>query len=142
MKLSIFFWWNEAIEVIKATAVVEAVEVIEATEVFRTTQILKINNIMVRITLFRYFEKNFFSNRLLEFYWNIELSQNWGCGGQGCHFEPNQRVISQMPLTQDSQTTFKPNLTYIFLSTRAKWSIKVCVGTPCSWQSKQLPKIC
>ena len=33
IKLSNFFWWNEAEEVIEATEVVEAVEVIEATEV-------------------------------------------------------------------------------------------------------------
>ena len=30
---SVFFWWNEAEEVIEATEVVEAVEVIEAAEV-------------------------------------------------------------------------------------------------------------
>ena len=34
--------------------------------------------------------------------------------------KPNQRVKSQMPLTQDSQTTFKPNLTCICLSARAR----------------------
>ena len=33
IKLSKFFWWNEAIEVIEATEVVEAVEVIEAADV-------------------------------------------------------------------------------------------------------------
>ena len=33
IKLSNFFWWNEAEEVIEAAEVVEAVEVIEAAEV-------------------------------------------------------------------------------------------------------------
>ena len=33
IKLSIFFWWNEAVKVIEATEVVEAVDVIEAAEV-------------------------------------------------------------------------------------------------------------
>ena len=33
IKLSVFFWWNEAEEVIEATEVVEAVEVIEAAKV-------------------------------------------------------------------------------------------------------------
>ena len=59
-----------------------------------------------------------------------------GCGGQGCHFWPNQRLISKNSTIQDSQTTFKPKLACIFLSVRAKWSIKVCVGTPCINQSK------
>ena len=59
--------------------------------------------------------------------------QNWGCGGQGCYFWPNSRFIRKNSDTQNSQTTFKPNLTYIFLSTIAKWSIKVCVGTPCKY---------
>ena len=34
------------------------------------------------------------------------------------------------PSTYNSQTTFKPNLTCIFLSARAKWSINVCNETP------------
>ena len=59
----------------------------------------------------------------------------WGCGGQGCYFQPNQRVISQMPLTQDSQTTFIPNLTWIFLSLRAKYIMSKPVGRPCIYIS-------
>ena len=39
IKLSTFFWWNEAVEVIEATEVVEAVEVIEAAEVLDARKI-------------------------------------------------------------------------------------------------------
>ena len=55
-----------------------------------------------------------------------------GCGGQGCYFWPNPRVIRKNSTIQDSQNTFKPKLACIFLPIRAKWSIQVCVETPCS----------
>ena len=54
-----------------------------------------------------------------------------GCGGQGCYFWPNPRVISKKSAIQNSQITFKPKLACIFLPARAKWNINVCVGTPC-----------
>ena len=66
--------------------------------------------------LFWCFEKNVFLNKLLKFYQTFTLPQNWGCGGEGCYFQPNQRVISKIPLTQDSQTTFKSNLTFTSIS--------------------------
>ena len=37
-----------------------------------------------------------------------------------------------MPLTQDSQTTFKPNLTTILVSARARYIISNPDGRPCS----------
>ena len=37
-----------------------------------------------------------------------------------------------MSTTQDSQTTLKPNLAWIFLSVRANWNINVCPWTPCT----------
>ena len=55
-----------------------------------------------------------------------------GCGGQGCYFWSNPRVISKRSAIQDSQMTFKPNLACIFLPARAKWDINVCVETPCT----------
>ena len=55
-----------------------------------------------------------------------------GCGGQGCYFWPNPRVISKKSAIQNSQITFKPKLACIFLPARAKWNITVCVGTPCT----------
>ena len=55
-----------------------------------------------------------------------------GCGGQGCYFWPNPRVISKKSAIQDSKTTFKPKLACIFLPARAQWIIQVCIGTPCS----------
>ena len=55
-----------------------------------------------------------------------------GCGGQGCYFWPNPRVIRKNSTIQDSQNTFKPSLACIFLPIRAKWSIQVCVETPCT----------
>ena len=70
-------------------------------------------------------------NKLMEFYWNFAISQNWGCGGQGCYFWPNPRVISKKSAIQDSQITFKLKLACIFLPARAKWNINVCVDTPC-----------
>ena len=55
-----------------------------------------------------------------------------GCGGQGCYFSINQRVISKKSTTQNSKTTIKPNLTCIFQSSRANWNIILCYGTPCT----------
>ena len=55
-----------------------------------------------------------------------------GCGGQGCYFWPNPRVISKNSAIQDYQNTFKPKLAWIFLPARAKWSIQVCIETPCN----------
>ena len=52
--LFLIFEAKEAVEVIEASDVIMSVEVIEATEAFRTTQILEINNIVARITLFRW----------------------------------------------------------------------------------------
>jgi hypothetical protein len=43
----------------------------------------------------------------------------------------NLRVIGQISTTQNSQTTLKPNLAWIFLSVRANWNVNVCPGTPC-----------
>ena len=124
--------WSKVISLSStASDVIRSVEVIEATEVFRTTQILKINNIVSRITIFGCFEKIFFLNKLMEFYWNFAISQNWGCGGQGCYFWPNPRVISKKSAIQNSQITFKPKLPCIFLPARAKWNVTVCIGTPC-----------
>ena len=42
--------------------------------------------------------------------------------------------ISNIHYTQDSQNTFKPNLTCIFLSLRANWNRNVCHWTPCKLQ--------
>ena len=66
-----------------------------------------------------------------------------GCGGQECYFWPNPRVISKNSAIQNFQTTFKPKLACIFLPTRAKWSIQVCVGTPCTccWKQSDWRKI-
>ena len=65
------------------------------------------------------------------FSWFLTPFLCWGCGGQGCYFYPNQRVIGQMPPTQDPQTTFKPNLTCIFLSARARYIKSKPDGRPC-----------
>ena len=55
-----------------------------------------------------------------------------GCGGQECYFWPNQRVIHQIPTSQDSQTTFKLNLTCIFISARARYFVSKPNGWPCT----------
>ena len=65
-----------------------------------------------------------------------------GCGGQGCYFWPNPRVISKKSAIQDSQITFKPKLACIFLPARAKWNINVCVETPCTRKWIQKNKLC
>ena len=73
-----------------------SVEVIEATEVFKTTWALEINKLMDRITLFWCFGKKYFWTEWWNFKWNSAIIQVWGCGGGGCYFQSNQRVISQM----------------------------------------------
>ena len=42
-------------------------------------------------------------------------------------------ALIQMPPTQNSQTTFKPNLTCIFLSVRARYIISKPDGRPCTF---------
>ena len=49
--ISVFFWWNEAAEVVEATEAVEAVEVIEAAEVPDAREITQ----YVKCMLFFYF---------------------------------------------------------------------------------------
>ena len=127
---------KEAVEVVEASDIIMLVEVIEATEVFRTTQSLQINDIKARIAIFWCFEKEFFLKKILKFQWNFALSQNWGCGGQGGYFWPNQRIITQMPPTQDSQNTFKPSLTCIFVSARTRYIMSIPNGRPCMRSSK------
>ena len=122
---------KEAVEVVEASDIIMLVEVIEATEVFRTTQSLQINDIKARIAIFWCFEKEIFLKKILKFQWNFALSQNWGCGGQGGYFWPNQRIITQMPPTQDSQNTFKPSLTCIFVSARTRYIMSIPNGRPC-----------
>ena len=46
-----------------------------------------------------------------------------------------------MPPTQDSQTTLKPNLTYIFLSARARCIISNPDGDPVKCQQMQNQRI-
>ena len=124
---------KEAVEVVEASDIIMLVEVIEATEVFRTTQSLQINDIKARIAIFWCFEKEIFLKKILKFQWNFALSQNWGCGGQGGYFWPNQRIITQMPPTQDSQNTFKPSLTCIFVSARTRYIMSIPNGRPCTF---------
>ena len=46
--------------------------------------------------------------------------------------EQEQRVIGQIPTAQDSKTTFKLNLTCLFLSPRAKYFVSKPNGSPCT----------
>ena len=72
IRISIFFWWNEAVEVIEATEVVEAVEVFEAAKVLRPGKSLLITEESSRFlnsALFWCFENKYL---LLES-WNIKL---------------------------------------------------------------------
>ena len=43
-----------------------------------------------------------------------------------------------MPPTEDSQTTFKPNLTCIFLSARTRYIISIPNGGPCTIMKQDL----
>ena len=42
------------------------------------------------------FWKNKIWTEWFNFKWNSAIIQEWGCGGQGCYFQPNPRVISQI----------------------------------------------
>ena len=42
------------------------------------------------------FWKKKFWTEWWNFKWNSAIIRNWGCGGQGCYFQPNPRVISQI----------------------------------------------
>ena len=53
IRISKFFWWNEAVEVIEAIEAVEATEVIEAAEVLRPGKSL------LRISVIKAFEFSF-----------------------------------------------------------------------------------
>ena len=101
----LFLEAKEAVEVIEASDVIMSVEVIEATEVFRTTHSLKINSVKARITLLWCFEKKYFWTEWWNIKWNSAIIQDRGCGGQGCYFQPNPRVISQMSASHECTDT-------------------------------------
>ena len=63
IKLSNFFFWNEAVEVIEATEAVEAAEVIEATDILRPGKSLLStpeSSRLLNLALFWCFENHYF----------------------------------------------------------------------------------
>ena len=67
------------------------------------------------------------------FKWNSAIIQDWGCGGQGCYFQPNPRVISQ--ISASHKCTDPVFMTYmcIFDSLISVQNIRFCVKTPCKY---------
>ena len=66
------------------------------------------------------------------FYGFLALFQDWGCGGQGCYFQPNPSVISQMSASHECTDTVFITPKCIFLSVRLKLLLSVHYETPCS----------
>ena len=69
IRISIYFWWNEAVEVIEAIEVVEAVEVIEAAGVIRPRKSqlgTSESSRFLNSALFWCFEKIFFGGRIMK----------------------------------------------------------------------------
>ena len=63
------------------------------------------NKLMARIPLFWCFEKKYFWTEWWNFKINSAIIQDWCCGGQGCYFQPNPGVISQMSAPQEYTDT-------------------------------------
>ena len=135
MLSAVCFWFleaKEAIEVIEPCDVIMSVEVIEATELFKTTQILRIIHLMARITLFWRFEIyllfEWTPEILVEFNPPSEL-RLWRAGM--LFLTKSKGHTCQIPTSQNPPTTFKPNLTCIFLSARARYIRSKPDGRPC-----------
>ena len=126
--------WNEAVEVIEATEATEAVEAIEATDIPRPGKSLLStpeSSRLLYLALFWCFEN-------YHFQWNHEVSSFdfctfsvGGCWGQPMLLFWKLVLIIKMSTSQDFKTTFKYNLTCIFLSVRAQLKKPLCPRTPC-----------
>ena len=125
--------WNEAVEVIEAT---EAVEAIEATDIPRPGKSLLStpeSSRLLNLASFWCFEKHYFL-------WNHEISfiNFWTFPVRGCWGQPMllfwKLVLKiKMSTSQNFKTTFKYNLTCIFLSVRAQLKKPLCPRTPCTY---------
>ena len=62
---------------------------------------LKSINQGLKSAYFVVLKNNFFWIEWWNFKWNPAILQSWGCGGQGCSFWPNPRVISQMSIVNE-----------------------------------------
>jgi hypothetical protein len=65
------------------------------------------------------------------FYGFVALFQDWGCGGQGCYFQPNQSVISQMSASHECTDTVVMAKKCIFDGLISVYFRAYRVGTPC-----------
>ena len=123
--LSKFFLWNEAVEVVEASEVIEAVEVIEAPEAPDAREITQYAKCKLSFSVKRHKQaknvgkKNWkylyimYIQTLFCIYF-FALIQDWGCGGQGCYFQPNPSVISQMSASHECTDMFFVTLKCIF----------------------------
>ena len=131
--------WNEAVEVTEA---IEAVEVIEATDILRPEKSLLTtpeSSRLLNLALFWCFENHFFL-------WNHEISffnfctfSVGGCWGQPKLLFWKLALIIKMSTSQHFKTTFKYNLTCIFLSLRAQLKKPLCLRTPCRKSARNQP---
>jgi hypothetical protein len=125
--------WNEAVEVIEATEATEAGEAIEATDIPRPGKSLLStpeSSRLMNLALFWCFEKHYFL-------WNHEISfiNFWIFSVGGCWGQPMILFWKLVPkikisTSQDFKTTFKYNLTCIFLSVRAQLKNHFALGHP------------
>ena len=126
--------WNEAVEVIEATEAVEAVEVIEATDILRPGKSLLStpeSSRLLNLALFWCFENHFFKWDHEISFFNFYTFSVGGCWGQPKLLFWKLVLIIKMSTSQDLKTTFKYNLTWTFLSLRAKLKTPLCPRTPC-----------
>ena len=66
------------------------------------------------------------------FYGFLALFQDWGCGGQGCYFQPNPSVISQMSAPHECTDTVFMTSKCIFDGLTRVYFRAYRVWTPCS----------
>ena len=65
------------------------------------------------------------------FYGFLALFQDWGCGGQGCYFQPNPSVISQMSAPHECTDTVFMTSKCIFDGLTRVYFRAYRVWTPC-----------
>ena len=88
-------WWHGNHPVIKAHAAFDFLRPKRLLRSLRPLKFSKALNLIARITVFLCLKKKNISAEWWNYKWNSAIIQVWGCGGQGCYFQPNPNEMSE-----------------------------------------------
>ena len=71
----------------------------------RCSKSLKSISSWLKSPYFDVLKKKYFWTEWWNLKWNSAIIQDWGCGGQGCYFQQNPRVISQNSASHECTNT-------------------------------------